>query len=570
MNLRIIFIVILCWTFQGLAQSIDSAIAEKTDSTDITSSPDTGDTGTLPLVPESGISENAAPLQSIPLQINKATVRLHASIQINCINDSGPVIDLSIDDAVNGLLEHNPEIKRARLEWMASMDKYQAAFGNFEPALVSNYKTESIDRPSVLIEQTTNTFTSGIEGTLPTATKYSLNFSFLDVQYRFSDNLNKPNVFSGVTLTQPLLQGLWFGKPVSDLKAGAIEKNIALHKYRAALCAKIFEVQNSYWKLCYAQKVLEFAAKSVAIAKEIADDGAIQVRAGKISHIQELEATAGLSTRLTNFSDAQKDRISAMNDLKLLIADNACLKDTLVRALTPLTVPAGYRNCDYKGDTLTTDAIMRRQPDYLQQKFLLEKEKVVFDNQKDQCMPELNVKGTYGYLVLGNTTDKAWDGFSNTGYRLRSCTYSAEIELRVPLGTNIKERNLLYAQKRSVRSAEVNMQSLQMQLENYINTAHRRIAEILKNLSNAYIVVSYRETLLNAEIMRQKAGKSDFRKIFEIEEDLTKSRQLEMENLLDYKSTMAELARLTGTILIDNNLETMEKGRFILNKKLTQ
>jgi hypothetical protein len=83
-------------------------------------------------------------------------------------------------------------------------------------------------------------------------------------------------------------------------------------------------------------------------------------------------------------------------------------------------------------------------------------------------------------------------------------------------------------------------------------------------------VVSYRETLLNAEIMRQKAGKSDFRKIFEIEEDLTKSRQLEMENLLDYKSTMAELARLTGTILIDNNLETMEKGRFILNKKLTQ
>jgi outer membrane protein TolC len=482
--------------------------------------------------------------------------------------DSDAYVNLSLEEAADRLLENNPEVNKARLEWLASQDKYIGSFGAFEPALVGNIKSESTDRPSALLPQSQNTYTGGIEGLLPTATKYSFNFSLTDIQYRFTDNLTKPSTFAGFSVTQPLLQGLWYGKPILEVKSTRVDKEIALHKYRATLTAKMLELENAYWKLCFAQEKLGFADKSVAIAREIVDDSKLQVRAGKISPLDGVEASAGLATRLANYADAQKELRAAINDLKLLIAGRSFLHDTLIHASTPLTISASDSASDFERDTLSDD-IYERQPDYLQKKCELDKERLARDNQANQCLPELNLKGTYGYLVPSATTNSAWERFLDPEYRQRSGTFSAEVELRIPIGFNLKERKLLAAEKRNVQSAEINLQALRTQIENYLAVARKRIADVHRNLRNAKIVVDYRKTLLGAEIMRQKAGKSDYRKIFEIEEDLTKSKQWAMENVIDYKSTKAEVARLTGMTMLDKKLESFKKGKPVLAKKLT-
>jgi outer membrane protein TolC len=166
----------------------------------------------------------------------------------------------------------------------------------------------------------------------------------------------------------------------------------------------------------------------------------------------------------------------------------------------------------------------------------------------------------YGWLITGNQTPIVWDRFLDPGYRTNSGTYSVELELRVPLGLNIKERKLLDAQKRNVQSAEVNLQSTWMQIDNYLSATRKRISDLVKTLRNASIVVEYRATLLDAEIGRQRAGKSTFRKIFEIEEELTKSLQWQMENVLDFRSSRAQASRLMGTMLIEKDLESFENG----------
>lgn len=478
-----------------------------------------------------------------------------------------PVVSMTIDEAVKSLLEHNSEINKAYLEWSSGQDKLIASFGIFEPALVGNVKNETTNRPFALIEQLQNTFSSGIEGLLPTATKYNMNFSFSDIQNRFSDNTNKPYTILNFSLTQPVLRGLWFGKPILDFKVARVEKEIALHKYRATLFSKIFELEIAYWKLCYAQEKLKHSANSIKMAQEIVSDSKIQVKTGKISPLESTEASAELASRQNIFNDAQKDLISAINDLKILIAGRNYLKDTLIHASSNVYL----KEDECKNDTLIDNSFNYYyvQPDYLQKKTELKKAKLAHDYQANQCLPDLNIKGSCGYLVSGRQSELVWANFTNIEYRRRSGVYSAEVEFKIPLGMNIRERKLLSVEKKNIQAAELNLQSIEIQIDNYLFASKKRLSDLYMNLQNAEIVINFRTDLLKAEITKQKAGKSNYHKIFDIEEELTKSQQWEIENIIDYRSLKAQLARLSGKMLIDKGLEKIENGKPVLAERLT-
>lgn len=526
------------------------------DSTSVLS--DTTDPDSLPAVNDSGSAKdtiNQPHTDSIIFDLDK--------------NSKEMVVHLTIDEAIDLLLQFNPEIARAKLEWMASQDKYKASFGNFEPALVSNFKYDATNRSTSLFTQQELNFSTGIEGLLPSATKYSLNFSQSDIRSHFSDNLDKPVTFAGFSLTQPLLQGLWFGKPIVEIRFADAEKNIALQKYRSTLFSKIYELETAYWKLCLAQEKVIFSKRSVEIASEIVKDAQIQVKTGKISQLETLEASAGLASRQSILTDAQKELMAAMGQLKLLIANQKFSTDTLIYANTPL----GAEITDSLVDSYvppSSDSIYMLQPEYLQKKFELDKEILIRKYHSDQCLPELNLKGTWGYQVRASTGSMSWYNFWDKDYRRGNGIYRAEIELRVPLGMRIKERNLLAAEKRNVISAETAYKSTELQIFNLLSVAKKRLEDIKRNLKNARIVIDYRESLLKTEFIRQKAGKSNFRKIFEIEEELTKALQWEMENIIDLNATSAELARLTGYTLLNNSLERFEKDSPVLSQRLTQ
>jgi outer membrane protein TolC len=495
----------------------------------------------------------------------KKSNTLFENITVIYYDSSEIVVNMTLDDAVNNLLIYNSELIRARLEWFSTCEKYRASFGNFEPSFFANYKNETTERPAAMFEQLQNTYTTGIEGFLPSATKYSFNFTLTDYQYKFSDNTSKPSVFTGVSLTQPLLQGLWFGKPILDNKVARIEKEIALQKYRSALTTKLLELMNMYWKLRYMQEKVKFATKSVAIVDEIVRDSKQLLNAGKISSLDAVEALSELATRQSALSDSKKEMISSANEFKLLIAGKNFLKDTSVFASSELVVTTDS-GVDYNKKLVPGyDSI---QPDFLQRKFELKKSYLARDYQYNQCLPELNVKSTLGIITSASRTNIAWDRFTDKEIRKKSGTFSIELDFRIPLGLNIKERHMLASENANVKSAENNMTTIQLQIENYFSVAIKRLNSIKNNLMNVDIVLNYRETMLNAEIIRQKAGKSNYRKIFEIEEELTKSKIWYLENILDFKSTNNELSRLSGTTLSEMKLESIKDGQFILIENL--
>jgi outer membrane protein TolC len=475
---------------------------------------------------------------------------------------------LTLEEAIDRLLRFNPEIAKARQAWFAANDRFRGSFGLFEPALTGSWDYQSSDRPYVLAGQRQNVYAGGVEGTLPTATKYNFGFNFTDLDNKFVENVTLPSAFTGVTVTQPILQGLWFGKPIADILAARAAQKSALHHYRSILCASLAEARSAYWKLRYAQDKAAFAGQSVEMAMEMVADSRLKFRAGKASQVDTIEAAAGLASRLAALAAARTDRNGANSELKLMLWGDGDSLEAPIEAATPLQAP-GRAYLDSLAAQLDMSRIIERQPDYLEKKYETARQKVAYNAQYDQCLPELTLKGSWGYQVTGNTSALVWNRFTNDRYLFNSPTYSAGVQLRMPLGLNLKERGSLVAQGRTVRQAEIDERTTRNQLQDYVRVSLKRLQALRSNIDNAGIVVDYRLTLLNAEIKRQAVGKSDYHKIFEMEEERTKAKVSEMDNTVEFLVTQAQLQRFTGSALADLGLESFRDGTPLLDARLT-
>ena len=70
--------------------------------------------------------------------------------------------------------------------------------------------------------------------------------------------------------------------------------------------------------------------------------------------------------------------------------------------------------------------------------------------------------------------------------------------------------------------------------------------ERIKTIEN---VISYRKHLLEIELIRLTYGQSNSRLIYEAEEKLSDAKQLHIETVMRFRTAMAQLERVTGSVL---------------------
>jgi len=64
-------------------------------------------------------------------------------------------------------------------------------------------------------------------------------------------------------------------------------------------------------------------------------------------------------------------------------------------------------------------------------------------------------------------------------------------------------------------------------------------------------------------------GKSNYREIFEMEEDLREAERRQLENMRTLRIIDVRLMRATGKLLLQNGLETWKSDRLVLREDLT-
>lgn len=478
--------------------------------------------------------------------------------------DSLQFSEIELKNALKTAIGNNGNIQKGYLDYRASQYKAKAETGVFEPNVVTSLNFENKNNPFAINDQQKNVISTGIEGRLHTATKYNIGFTYTDIENPFKRTTEKPTIFTGITVTQPLLKGVWFGAPMVNLKVSKIDLQTAKESYRSLLINTVAEIEKSFWHVCYLNQLYTHSVRSVELAHQFILDSKKRVKAGKMSKIDILEAEVGYASRINSLRAVSQELISASSQLKHLIGDSSTEASTIFKTDSDLLYSLNL-DSSFNTEGASLKLLFQYQPDLRTLENHVRREKKVVDFQRDQLLPELNLSGSWGVSTEGATMDIARNYWVEDK---KKRVFSAELTLKVPIAGNIKQRNLLKAERTAMQSVKTDVKSYIDELRRAYETSTNRLNEYMTTAQNGAVIVEYRKQLLQNEINKLNAGKSTYREVFEQEEQLMKSRQWHLESLMNIRNTVTEIERIKGTLLISHELEYIESNEPLLAKEV--
>ena len=198
-------------------------------------------------------------------------------------------------------------------------------------------------------------------------------------------------------------------------------------------------------------------------------------------------------------------------------------------------------------------------PDYLaqRQRCLLDGVRVAY--AKNQLLPQVDLKGSYGLNGLGETPGTSWDDIERANY----ASWSIGIEVHIPLGGNIKARNERAAAQLSQRKTLIELKGLETQIANAVQTAVQKIQSRESSVPDAEAVVVFVQNLLQTEMARLDVGKVEIRKVLEVEASLLEAKNTLVETLVQYRRALLEKELVEGSVLKNRGLDlTLEDLKF--------
>jgi outer membrane protein len=480
---------------------------------------------------------------------------------------------LTLDQVVQDVVLHNPLVREARLEYLISRNEAAAQRGAFEPELVASYDRSDLERENNSLQELqlfsgdfwekNDKYGLGIEGTFLSGGTYRIGYSLNRMNNSETDG-REYETFLGISAEQPLLKGLTHGAPTAGLRAARQDRFVAFHSYRKQLMETVTKAESVYWNLALAQEEHEMISSSVEIARKILEDSQERLEAGKMTELELMEAEAELYVRLSQLADAEQNLFDGMVQLKLLLSDPQIGQDQRLIAADPIISAALERwNREEERDFSLTWAL-RAQPDFMIRTEELKRERIILGFQQDQRLPELNLKGSAGFNGLGDSLGESMGKIGSFDYP----TWSVGLELRIPMLLGISERHALDAAILKGRLAEARLEAMEYEIMNSIETLLLKVTTLRSRVENAHKVVEFRKRMLDAELSRLEAGKSNSRLIYTAEEELTEARRRELESIAALRGAMMQLAYFRGSVLLDKGFETIEGEQVVLSEPL--
>jgi len=469
-------------------------------------------------------------------------------------------IELTLEEVIHEVVRSNPSVKEARIEWLIASRSEKAAWGDFVPDLVAGYTRSSEYRESTVIEilqqnfetelaQDRHEYSTGIQGLLFTGTSYQFGLSVTKIENSLTQD-GEYQSFLGFSAEQPLLKGATSGAPLAPIRVARQETAVAYQEYRRQLMSVVSQAESAYWNLVYAQQRLELARSSTSIARLIAEDTKARRGAGRASELDTLEADAGVAVRRAQQADAEQNLIEASSQLLILLGSGLYGDRGRVVALDRLL----SRQPEATGDELRAISLewaLRAHPDLLVRRRELERETIVYRYQKDQALPELNLTASYGLNGLGDTVDQSLSNFQDRTYT----SWSVGLNLRIPLPVPVRQKNELAVAALRRKLADQRLATSYYEIRSAIDSMILRISTLQTRIENAQRVADAKSNLLDVEMQRLAGGRSDIRRVLQVEEELAQAKQLVLESAVRYREAQMQLAFVRGSVLRDLGLE---------------
>jgi len=467
------------------------------------------------------------------------------------------------------VLDRNESLQVRLLEIKISHKRLKSESGVWEPELVLGYDKVYNKRENTA-EQRRSTgvpifwedndyYTSGIESLVPTGAKVHLGYTLRDLRNnlqtppRGTISTNAPGEeyqsFAGISVTQPLLKNAWFSATMANLRLASLVGEGAFQEYRRQLMIVVTTAEAAYWNLFLAQEQVQFLRESVRVAESLVHDDEEKHKAGRGTELEVLEARSGLALRRTKLAEADQKYFETAAQVAGLMSQ--LVNDTLpvVRAKD---LPKATEAPDY---VESGQVAFRLNPDYLGQLSKLDQEHIRVAYAKNQRLPQLDLKGSYGLNGLGSNPGESWEDIEHAGFP----SWSVGVELHIPLAGGIKGRNDLSAARMRKEQALLMLQDTEHQMLNSITMALRKLRTSASSVHDYEQIAAYNQDLLDTELKRLEAGKVDSRRVLEVDAALLESKVAVIDSKVQSERARLELQLAQGSSLRQRGLDFTRK-----------
>ncbi|MGV3754337.1 MAG: TolC family protein [Verrucomicrobiota bacterium] len=476
---------------------------------------------------------------------------------------------IKLEEFLKQVWTRNESLQIRILESVISDERYKAEKGIFEPEYVGGL--EAVDRrranteeqrrnlggifgggPSIYNERN-KTYSSAFEALAPSGAKVRLGYTLqaLENNVNAAANPNGEWISTvGLAVTQPLLKNGGVTVTMAGIRAAAISSEISFQDYRKNIMEVVSQAEAAYWDLYQTQEQAKIAKESLRVAETLLTDNKKRVELGKAAEIDVLQAEAGVAERMAILNEAGQRLSSARSRAATMLSDSWS-----PNALGMLAADAP-RVADHNFDvTQMTLAAYELNPSYGSLVKQAELEGLRVKVAKNQRMPNLDLKGGYGFSGLGNNPGASWDA----AYEQDFPSWSLGLELRVPMGGGTKSRHELKAAELRREATLRALNGLGITLANTLRSSVFSVESYRNNVDRHGKVVRVNEDVLKTQLARLDAGKISSRDVLEAEEDVFRAKIAALDNLIRYQRSLLELDLVVGRLLKERNLDFTQK-----------
>jgi outer membrane protein TolC len=193
-------------------------------------------------------------------------------------------------------------------------------------------------------------------------------------------------------------------------------------------------------------------------------------------------------------------------------------------------------------------------PDYLSQTKKLQQENIRLAYAKNQRLPQLDLKASYGLNGLGPNTWSSWEDAEHGGFP----SFSAGVELRVPLAGGIRGRNGLDVAKLRKQEALLSLHEIESQVLNSITASLWKIRSSVTSILDYEQIVAFSRERLDTEMKRLEVGKVGAQRVLDADAALLEAKNAVVEARVRTGRAGLELELAQGTVLQSRNLESSQ------------
>jgi outer membrane protein TolC len=353
--------------------------------------------------------------------------------------------------------------------------------------------------------------------------------------------------FAGISIDQPLLQGLGFDANMVSIRIGRRNRQINYNNWRQRVIDSVAQVMTAYFDMSYAQQLMAVRQKSTDADQALADANQRRVNVGLMTPIDVRQAEVGVSSDQYDFLTAQSFLTARVADLKKLVLRGVEDDDgrTFLTA-GPVEMPLPRLD----REQLLADAFQNRV-DYATAIQQTEIEDIRLKYYRNQLLPRIDLIGTLGINGLSSGSTRAG---INEAFDGQGAQYVVGIQGTIPFG-DVAGRANLAASHKLREEAIWKLKQVELAIHTDVDTAISAIQSNQQRVASARATSRFAQQVVDMENRRIEAGQASTIDILDNRRRLYDAQSSEIEAVNDLNKSIVQLYLATGTLLTEESIQ---------------